>query len=78
MLSFEIGKPSEGKVPDELEVFLDSAGLDALLAQLRFLKEGRTEHVHLMSESWGGTHLDDQVQGSGNSTIHHVKILLRQ
>jgi hypothetical protein len=77
MLSFEIKKSVEGKLPDELEVILDDEGLDTLLAQLRFLKERRTEHVHLMSESWGGTHLDDHASRVGNAAIHHVEILLR-
>lgn len=78
MLSFEVKKPADGKAPDELEVFLDAAGLDSLLAQLRFLKEGRTEHVHLMSETWGGAHLDDQAQRVENAPIGHVKILFRK
>jgi hypothetical protein len=77
MISFELKKPNPGEAADELEVFLDHGGLESLLAQLRFLEEGRTEHVHLMAESWGGSHLSDQPQCQGNTTIRHVKILLR-
>lgn len=77
MLSFELKKPDPGKAPDELEIHLDQAGLEALLAQLRFLKERQTDHVHLMSGSWGGTHLDDLPQNADAATIHHVKFHLR-
>lgn len=78
MLRFELKKAKSGEAPDELEVFLDVRGLESLLAQLRFLKDGRTEHVHLMSESWGGTHLDDQPHKSESTVIRHVKILLTE
>jgi hypothetical protein len=77
MLSFELKKPRDGDIPDELEVHIDIAGLESLLAQLRFLRERRTEHVHLMSETWGGTHLDNRPQNADATTIHHVKFLLR-
>lgn len=77
MISFELKKPEAGKTVDELEVFLDRAGLNSLLAQLQFLEGGRTEHVHLMTESWGGSELSDHPQRQENTVIHHVKILLR-
>jgi hypothetical protein len=41
------------------------------------LKEGRTEHVHLMARSWGGTHLDETPQVAGHASLRQVKILLR-
>jgi Immunity protein 32 len=77
MFSVELMKPTTNRVADVVEVYLDAEGLDSLLAQLRFLTEGRTDHVHFMSTSWGGTHLDDQPQNPNSTTIHHVKILLR-
>ena len=77
MLSFELKRPTSSSSPDELEVILDLEGLESLLAQLRFLKEGRTDHVHLMSEAWGGTHLSDRPQIPTNTTIHSVKIQRR-
>jgi hypothetical protein len=77
MLSFELKKPKSGDIHDELEIYLDRAGLDSLLAQLRFLKEGRTEHLDLMAESWGGTHLDTRAQADDATPIRYVKILLR-
>lgn len=77
MLSFELKRAGEGEAPDEIEVYLDKAGLKSLLVQLQFLEAGRTDHVHLMAESWGGSHLVDQPLGLENTPIHHVKILMR-
>ena len=74
MLSFELKRRDPSAPADVLEVILDSEGLESLLAQLRFLKEGRTDHVHLMSEAWGGTHLSDRPQAPTNTTIHSVTI----
>jgi hypothetical protein len=47
------------------------------MAQLLFIKEGRTEHVHLMAESWGGTHLDDRPQDANHVPLRHVKVVFR-
>lgn len=77
MLSFEL-KRVIGDAPDEVEVYLDRAGLESLLAQLHFLEAGETDHVHLMAESWGGSHLLDQPFGAGNSAIRSVKILVQE
>lgn len=74
MLTFELQRGKNSKYPDQLEIYLDSEGLESLLAQLRFLREGRTDHVHLMSESWGGTHLDDHPQRANSVMVHHVRI----
>jgi hypothetical protein len=59
MLCFQFAMPAAGESPDELQVVCDREGLESLLEQLRFLSEGRTDHVHLMAESWGGSHLSD-------------------
>lgn len=77
MLSFELKKPEMLDKPDELEIYCDADGLKSLLTQLRFLDEHRTEHVDLMSAKWGGAHLDDSPQNASNTSIFHVKILLR-
>lgn len=78
MLSFELKVSEYRRHPDEMEIILDSDGLESLLAQLKLLKEKRTEHIHLMSESWGGTHLDDQPHNKESVAIHSVKILFRE
>ena len=77
MLSFEVKPFKPGVLPDELEVFLDRAGLESLLAQLAFFKDGKSDHVHLMAESWGGSHLDERPQGCDNAPIRHVKMYFR-
>jgi hypothetical protein len=76
MLSFEYKSTALPSVPDELEVICDVEGLDSLLSQLLLLKQKRTDHVHLMSPGWGGSHLSDGPSSSGNSIFHHVKVLL--
>lgn len=77
MLSFELKRSLARDDPEELEIYCDADGLESLLAQLLLLKRGRTEHVHLMAESWGGTHLDDVPQDSSRVPLRHVKVLLR-
>lgn len=77
MLSFELKRPSAQDQPDELEVHCDRDGLESLLAQLRLLKDGRTEHIHLMAQEWGGTHLDNKPQSAEHVPLRHVKFLLR-
>lgn len=77
MISFQVKRPKSGAVPDELEIHLDAEGLRSLLSQLAFLEDGRTDHVHLMSESWGGSHLEDRPRTADGEPIRHVKILLR-
>ena len=76
MLSFEM-KPLEDET-SELEVYMDKDGLQTLLTQLGFLQAGKTDHVHLMPESWGGYDLLDQPVIKNNKPIQHVKIYLSQ
>lgn len=78
MISFELKQPQNSKFADELEIYLDHDGLRSLSAQLAFLIEGKTDHIHLMSESWGGSHLSNQAQCPENMPIRHVKILLNR
>ena len=77
MISIEIKTPKPGATPDEIEINLDADGLRSLLSQLELLKDGRTDHVHLLSESWGGTHLEEQPRNDDGTAVRHVKILLR-
>jgi Immunity protein 32 len=67
----------ELKDGDEVEVHLDAEGLSTLMAQLRFLETGKTDHVHLMTASWGGSELTEELQCADTSVIHHLKILRR-
>jgi hypothetical protein len=77
MLSFELRPKSAADGSKELEIYCDGAGLASLMAQLRFLVEQRTDHVELMSPSWGGSHLTDNPQHADHLPIRFVKILLR-
>lgn len=75
MLSFELkGSGADGN-PDEMEIFVDDDGLKSLMSQLKFLLERQTDHVHMMAESWGGSHLSEEPQGKKNISIRHVKVL---
>lgn len=77
MLSFEYAAPAAGEMPEELQIVCDREGLSSLLNQLQFLTDARTEHVHLMRESWGGNHLSEKPFNPSATPIRHVKILLR-
>ena len=72
MISVELS--CEGKAPEKLHVFLDREGLASLMAQLEFLARGKTDHVHLMSSEWGGSHLESRAGKTGTCTIHHVQV----
>jgi hypothetical protein len=74
MLSFEFKVLPGVEPPDELEIYCDASGLDSLLAQLQLLKSGKTDHVHLMTRSWGGTHLDELPQRATQIPLRHVII----
>lgn len=78
MLSFQFVKPAAGESPDELQIVCDREGLESLLKQLRFLSEVRTDHVHLMAESWGGSHLSDPPSDPSLGSFQHVKFMLKQ
>ncbi len=56
MITVEIGVQNGEVRTDEIEIYFDKEGLDYLLHRLEHIHAGTTDHVHLMSESWG---LDD-------------------
>lgn len=43
-----------------VELFLDDAGIDALIADLRSLR-GQSTHIHKITPGWGGSELDETV-----------------
>jgi hypothetical protein len=73
MITFEV---IDASTADQLAIHLDKQGLADLLAQLKFLADGKTDHVHLMAESWGGSHLREEPISSGAVPIRHVKVCL--
>lgn len=61
--------------PSEIEIHLDRAGLDTLIAQLELLRSRKTEHLDLLSEDWGGNVLSRR-DVEGMSPIHYLKVIL--
>lgn len=43
-----------------VEIFLDDAGIDALIADLQSLR-GLSTHIHKMTPSWGGKELAEAI-----------------
>ncbi len=76
MISVALKPSSSGALPEEILIDLDEKGLLALIAQLEFLRKRQTDHIHLMSDAWGGSDLVDQPKSEGYAVIHHVKIQL--
>jgi len=73
VISFEM---TDATTYDQLQIYLDQQGLTDLLAQLKFLSDRRTDHVHLMAESWGGSHLREEPISVEAVPIRHVKVCL--
>ena len=70
MLSFEWNEDLE-----QLEIHTDSTGLLELKKHLdNLIYSDDYEHVHLMTENWGGTELTNNQQNNETKLIHHVKI----
>jgi Immunity protein 32 len=78
MISIEYKVQEPRVLPDEIEMNLDAEGLSILLSELKLLQDGRTDHIHLMSEAWGGMDLVDQPRNQGFAIVHHMKIMLRK
>jgi len=69
-LTFEISQDD-----DVVEIHVDREGIKALINKLELLQriEGN-EHEHLMTASWGGSELTEDLQGRSNKLVHHVKM----
>ena len=69
-LTFELDKKGE-----TVEIHGNSEGLTSLLKGLQnLLYEGKQDHLHLMTPSWGGEELTEEKQGENNKLINGVKI----
>jgi hypothetical protein len=72
LLTFELEKNGL-----ELNIHTDIQGLETLITQLSSLlkssRKGGTDHLHLMTEEWGGGELSSEPQGDG-SVLNHVKV----
>lgn len=76
MLRVEIGLLENGDFSEEVEIYLDREGLNDLIARLSLIKDGKTEHIHLMTESWGLGDLSENKEKENNLLAHHLKIIL--
>jgi len=74
VLAFNINNNGNNSPREELEILLDAAGLQTLVARLQMLADGKTDHIHLMSAEWG----DGDIEAKGDNAIHHVKLLLQK
>ncbi len=55
---------------DAIELHLDTAGIESLIAQLEDLK-AYDSHIHLMTPAWGGEELSEASHGS-NRLMNHL------
>ena len=79
MIAIEVKQAKAGEDPTQVVMTLDREGLQILVWQLKFLTDGRTDHLDLMSESWGGTFLEDAPRASPNNhPIHYMKVMLKE
>lgn len=71
LLTFEM--LANGK---EIELHTDSAGLDYLIKALQDLRDlTAPDHLHLMTDDWGGNSLSNEKQNLGDVKLaHHVKV----
>lgn len=70
MLTVEWSKEDE-----RLEIHGDKEGLSHLAQLVQSLaNQKEPEHIHLMSEAWGGDALGNDKQNENNELINHVKI----
>ncbi|MCI5141349.1 MAG: methylhydantoinase [Candidatus Electrothrix sp. ATG1] len=71
MLTFEWDESSEC-----LEIHLNNRGLQMLANQIKQLENlAGNEHLHLMTEDWGGSELSNEKQNKKSNIINHVKIV---
>jgi hypothetical protein len=78
MITVEIGMSYLGQPNEIVEIYLDKTGLDELQKRLKLLTEGKTDHLDLMSESWGPGDLSQKLHGSENTLAHYLKITLTE
>ena len=70
MLTFELNKDG-----DQLEIHVDSAGMDRLIAALQRVAATKN-HEHMATPSWGGTELSEELQSQGSALINSVSIYM--
>lgn len=58
-----------------VEIFCDLEGLTLLSKQIEHLKSGST-HIHMMTPTWAGNELGENLFGNGTTLIHHLQITM--
>ena len=76
MLTAEIVLLPDGTLSDEIEIYFDSEGLYNIIERLKHIRDGKTDHVHLMSHSWGLSDLNEVKHKESNRIAHHVRMTL--
>jgi len=70
LLTFEWDSNNE-----TLEIHCNQKGLEKLKHMIdSLLVKKNSDHVHLMTNEWGGNELSDEKQNTENEIINHVKI----
>jgi len=62
--------------PGTVGIYCDKEGLDLLISRLVKLKE-RGGHDHLMTPSWAGWELTEEIQGEGNQLINELTVRVK-
>ena len=76
MLTVEVVFKPDGTLSDEIEVYFDKEGLDYLFARMSHIRDGKTDHLNLMSESWGLGDLNETPHRETNRIAHHLRMTL--
>jgi hypothetical protein len=77
MITVEIKDVNEANLDRcEVEIYCDSDGLKELKQQIAHLESGET-HVHLMTQSWAGSELSEELHGKNNHLVHHLRVVRR-
>jgi hypothetical protein len=71
MITVEIDDRNE-----HIQVCCDKEGVELLKRILEHVT--KTGHEHLMTPSWAGNELSEQVQGKGNRLINHMTIYYKR
>jgi hypothetical protein len=61
-----------------VEIFMDGEGREVLMKTLRSLSTANADisHDHLMTPSWGGAELTEELQNPANELINKVTVFL--
>ena len=63
MITVELEMEEDGKFKEVVGIYFDDDGLEELVGRLSLLRGDSTDHLHLMSESWGLSDLAEEKQG---------------